>query len=66
MMAILCAIMHLSPTTETLTNFEILDTFLLYIIIFNIGLSGFMTFCVHTLMAQEKALSLGWGTGTAF
>lgn len=45
---------------------KILETFLAYILFFNMGLMGFLAAYAHVFMASETAKSIGWLSGSPF
>lgn len=64
--AVLAALIHLLIKKQwRFTKVEV-ETFLAYLIFFNIGVMGLLAVYAHTFMADETALSIGWPMGNPF
>lgn len=55
-LAIIATIIHLFIRREA----SVVETLLSYLIFFNIGILGLLSFYFHTVEASETALSIGW------
>lgn len=53
----LCIMISLINNGRELSQLKIVDTFLLYILVINVGLSGLMAFYRHSFMKRERLTS---------
>ena len=45
---------------------DIIETIIMFMLLFNVGLGGLFAFAGHTLMADQVAAKIGWTTGSPF
>lgn len=65
-LALLCAAISLLCQRKNWTGRKAVETILLYLLVFNVGLTGLYAFWGHAFFADKVAASIGWATGSPF
>ncbi|MEI6079038.1 MAG: DUF6790 family protein [bacterium] len=64
--ALIGATIHVLGNKRTMSTNKAFRIFLFWIIFFNVGVAGFMSFYAHMFMAEKVALYIGWVPGSPF
>jgi len=59
-------ILHVAIQNQPRTKERVVDLLLLYLLVFPIGIGGFVGFMGHTLRADPVAATIGWPSGNPF
>jgi len=62
--ALLFASLHVSLRRSARTPLGLIETFLLYLFLFCVGLQGLVAAYAHTFRAAETARQIGWAPGS--
>ena len=65
-LSLIVAAVHAYRDTRRRTGGRIAETFLLWLLVINIGLGGIWAFIGHTVFAGQVAESIGWPAGNPF
>ncbi len=65
-LSIIAALINLVLTGTAITPYIIIYTFLLWLLVISIGLTGIIAFFGHFFKADEVAEKIGWPTGSPF
>ena len=65
-LTIVCIAAHMIVKRKNLSAARAVDIALMYLLLFNVGLTGLFAFYGHAFRADEVAMSIGWAPGSPF
>jgi hypothetical protein len=65
-LTVVCCVISLIRNRKDLSAIRVVDTLLFYILLINVGFSGFFAFSGHAFLADQVAASIGWAKGSPF
>ena len=65
-LTVICCTISLIRHRKDLSAHKVVDIFLFYLLLINVGLTGLWAFFGHAFMADRVAASIGWATGSPF